>query len=467
MGAEVKKILLLLLAVFSPFVCFAAERSTFLAITEDRQWQGQVVLEQPILVAVGATLTIAPGTRIRTTEKEFLIRVEGTLQALGSATQPIIFDTPRGWQGIELYQSAELSRFDFVRITAAAVGLSSSLSRFEVKQSRFQDCSTAIKLNRQSTALIVDSTFNANQLAVGIGMRSQVVLRGNRFRGNKTAVMASRNSSGELTDNYFGENQQGVYLRNLFAGKLMKNSFINNATAILCDQTMASPLIEGNRFESNQQGVVCLLASKPHLRYNVFQDNQLALVNNQLGSPHVEQNLFLRNLIAIKNERRSAPLVERNRFEKNKLALLCDYLSYPTVRQNNFIANHLAVKLGDHQSADMEKQGSSTAQRQKTLAASGRPGKLAVFGPAAGVVDVRQNWWGRELTEAEPQLFFSRQQAKWVIDDISGEPYLRDRITYSPWLQTPVADAGIQLTTYGGTDGKSHETGVETGDSDR
>lgn len=431
--------------VLLPTFCFASsDAADYLVLGENQQWQGEVDLARPILVAAGVELTIAPGTRITVATKEIVLRVEGSLQAIGSAARPIEFIAPEGWGGIDLCQTTEPNRLEYIRISAAAVGLSSSHSRFELKQASFRRCVTAIKSQRQSMSLIDNSEFVGNQIAVDIGLRSQVVLLANRFVDNMTAVMASHNSSGELRDNQFINNRQGVYLRHLFPGRLTGNLFEKNAAAILCDQTMASPQIVENRFVANQQGIVSLLASKPLLRRNFFHRNEYALVNSQLGSPHVEQNLFSDNIVAIKNERRSAPVIERNQFEKNKLALFCDYLSYPKVKQNNFIGNLLAVKLGDHQSSAMEGLGGSVEQMQKFLAESGRPGKMAVFDPASGVVDVSDNWWGKELDTAAPEIFFARRQNRWVLDDTTGERYLRDRIDFSPWLQQPVADAGIK-----------------------
>jgi nitrous oxidase accessory protein NosD len=443
LNAIVKKIILLLVLSLLPLA--SAQAVTYRVIGEDSQWQGIIELSQPVLVAAGAELSITPGTRIRIATNEVVIRVEGSLQAVGNAAQPIQFETPKGWLGIELYQSEKLNRFEYVEIKAAEVGLTSSLSRFEMKQCRFRDCVTAIKLHRQTNPIIQQCEFSNNQLAIDIGTRSQVLLNGNRFVANTTAVMASHNSSGTLSGNLFADNQQGVHLQHLFPGAISGNRFEKNASAVLCDQTMASPLIVDNRFVENQQGVVCLLASKPQLKKNLFLKNDVALVNNQLGSPQVEQNVFQANTLAIKNERRSAPLIKRNRFEQNELALLCDYLSYPTVKQNNFIANALAVKLGDHQSSAMEQQGSGAGQAQKILAESGKPGKMAIFIPAAGVVDVSNNWWGKALTEASPDIFFARRQEKWVLDDTTGERYLRDQISFNPWLQQPVADAGIAI----------------------
>jgi len=420
----------------------SASEFSYRVVGADQLWQGDIELSQPILVAAGAKLTIAPGSRIMVAEKAVGIRVEGRLLAVGSSDAPIRFVSPPGWHGIELYQSDGMNRFEYLQIEAAGVGLSSSLSRFEIKQSRFRDCQTAIKLQRQSIPLITESEFVGNQLAIDIGTRSQAQIEQNSFVANDTAVMASHNSSGALLNNQFRENRQAVQLQHLFPGRLSGNLFENNQTGVTCDQTMNSPEIADNRFFGNQRGVVSLLASRPQIRGNKFETNRVALVNNQLGSPVVGQNLFRANNIAISNERRSAPKVERNRFETNEIALVCDYLSYPQVKQNNFIDNRLAVKLGDHQSAAMEQQGVSQAQLQKFLAVSGKAGKMAVFTPASGVVDVSDNWWGGDVSQAAEQIFYDRRQAQWVLDDASGERYLRDRINYSPWLQQPVANAG-------------------------
>lgn len=422
-----------------------AADQTYLLIGENQRWQGSVELDRPVLVAVGVRLEIAPGTLIKVASKKAEIKVEGSLLALGLSGEPIRFEAPHGWTGIELFQSAELSRFEHVRIEGAESGIVSSLSRFEVKQSLFRGCNTAIKLDRQSDSLIVQSEFLNNQTAIDIGTRSHGVLRGNLFSGNDTAVVASHNSTGAVSDNNFVGNQQGVYLQHLFPGTLSGNSFEGNVTAIVCDQTMASPLIAENRFIGNGKGIVSLLASKPQVQSNLFRDNGIALVNNQLGSPVVEANLFVANRLAIKSERRSSPRVEQNQFEQNDLVLFCDYLSYPKVKQNNFISNTMAVKLGDHQSADMEKQGVTDGQLEKMLAASGRKGKRAVFHPAPGIVDVSLNWWDPQVEKSVAEYFFDRSQEKWVLDDTTGERYLRDEISYRPWLQYPVADAGIKF----------------------
>jgi len=422
--------LLLLMA----FETVAIGDLTYQVVGTNRTWQGTVQLDDPILVASGVVLRIAPGTRLQVTNPEAMIRVEGTIQMAGTEQQPILIDSVADWRGIELFQTDSVSQFYHVQFTAAKVALSSSISQLEIRRSRFVDCESALKLYRQSAAKISQSEFRGNKTAIEVETRSQLTLTQNRFLTNGTAVVASHNSFGNFNENHFRGNRQAIRLKHLFPGAITNNDFEKNDTGIICDQTMTSPLVEGNRFVANQKGIVSLLASKPQLKNNQFRNNQIALENNQLGSPQVNGNLFQGNRLAIKNERRSAPQVKQNHFENNQLALLCDYLSYPLVKQNNFVDNHLAVKLGNHQSADMDRQGVLAGQVEKAIADSGRLGKMAVFPPTNGVVDVTENWWGKELA-AEPDIFFDRQKEKWVLDDTTGERYLRDQIKFSPWLQ--------------------------------
>ncbi len=443
----VQKLTLLLILVVSASSAMAAG-PTYKVIGEDLLWQGAVELTQAVLVAAGAELTIAPGTLIQPQQADFEIRVEGAIQAQGSLVAPIRFRAPQGWRGVVLAQSDRESRFEQVFFSGAQTAISSSMSRFRVSQSRFEGCDTAIKLHRQSIPLVENSVFIDNRIAVAIEMRSQVMLNQNRFSGNETAILASHNSSGNILANDFSDNGTGVHLQHLFLGQLARNNFHQNERGIFCDQTMESPRIVENRFSDNRQAIVSLLASKPLIRNNFFSENQQALVNNQLGSPRVEQNLFVDNRIAIKSERRSAPVVKRNQFNKNHLALLCDYLSYPIVKQNNFEDNQLAVKLGEFQSADKEQQGVVPNGMEEYLQESGRQGKFAEYSAAAGAVDVRGNWWGRAANlnshNYRTALFYDREESQWVVDAASGRQFLRDRISFTPWLSEPVIGAGLE-----------------------
>ncbi len=437
-----------ILLFFLPVSAIHAEGPTYKVIGENQHWQGTVELQQAVLVAAGAELRIAPGTVIRPLQPEFELRIEGALSAIGTAQQPIDFSAPAGWRGVVLAQSARQSRFEHVSFSGAETAISSTMSRFAVKQSRFHDCETAINLQRQSSPVVDGSDFTGNRIAIDIEMRSQVVLQNNRFADNETAILASHNSGGVVRKNEFVNNRTGVQLQHMFVGELTENRFTENATAVLCDQTLESPQILNNSFSGNQQAIISLLASKPLIHGNRFTGNQQALVNNQLGSPRVEQNLFSDNGIAITSERRSAPLVVRNQFAKNRLALLCDYLSYPKVRQNNFIGNRLAVKLGDYQSADKEKQGLVQGEVNQFLQTSGRQGKHASFTAAPGTVDLRDNWWGQadnpDSADLRSALFFDRVDSQWVTDVASGQRFLRDLVRYSPWLSEPVEHAGVK-----------------------
>ena len=86
-------------------------------ITKDTVWQGEVALQDDILVPAGITLTIRPGTIVRVataestkTDPEYMsplteITVRGTLKVEGTAKSPVLFTSAGGnkasnWAGI-------------------------------------------------------------------------------------------------------------------------------------------------------------------------------------------------------------------------------------------------------------------------------------------------------------------------------------------------------------------------------
>src|SRR5512137_1641041 len=88
-------ILLLLASALSPGLVAAA------VLTTDTVWQGEVRLDEDVLVPAGVTLTVAPGTRITVsaaestkTDPEYLsplaeITVRGILRVTGTRERPV------------------------------------------------------------------------------------------------------------------------------------------------------------------------------------------------------------------------------------------------------------------------------------------------------------------------------------------------------------------------------------------
>ncbi len=91
------------------------------SISTDTVWQGEVLVEETVIVQSGVTLTVQPGTQVRfkhyrgyrEPEKRLSLQVFGTLIAEGTAAQPIYFtsdtsDPQNGdWSMIRLHNSTD------------------------------------------------------------------------------------------------------------------------------------------------------------------------------------------------------------------------------------------------------------------------------------------------------------------------------------------------------------------------
>ena len=430
----------------------AAEAATEV-LTGVVHWHGDVTLDNPVRVDSGATLIIDAGTTVRPANPSVWISVAGQIQVAGTAQQPVTFDTPPGWQGIDLAEPTGPSSFDYARFSAAEAAIKSIAAHFTVRHCSFRECGTAIHLVRESDPLIEDCTFEGNGLAVANEMKSNATIRGNLFRGQtKSAIMASHNSRGTIRNNRFERNVQGIALLQRYPDKVLDNTFVDNKLAIYCNQTQDTPQIAGNTFVGNEIALVDFSFAYPAVENNLFTDNKTAIHNDQFGSPRVSLNRFQGNGTAIHNNRKSNPVIRNNRIEQNSLAIYCDYSSYPEVRENNFIANRTAVKLGIYQSADWEKRSGSKSLMQKQSTRHKSQNPLLAQAPTTfpDVIDVSGNWWGEDTTrmieagiDANLEIFYDRHDQPTVTyEDFGPESYTLDVVRYAPWLTAPVTAVG-------------------------
>ncbi len=418
-------------------------------------WQGNVTLEEAVTVPVGARLRIAPGTLVRPLRPEAKIVVQGILEVQGTAEQPVVFDGPEGWEGIEFREGEAGSRIEHGRFARAETAISSNLQSFVLSFSSFADCGTAVRLLRQSSPVIETCRFEDNELGIDIEMKSAPTILRSHFAGHrKVAVLASHSSSGRIEGNTFSANRQGVGLLRGFSGQVVNNLFSENETGIYCDQTRTTPLIRGNAFTDNKTALVNFSFSAPTVDNNTFVGNDTAIRNDQLGTPRVIHNRFLDNRVALHNLRRSSPDVEKNQLENNDVALVCDYSSYPRVKNNNFLNNDLGVRLGIMQSADRERRvGSTGIAREKAIGRQGpNPMMPRMTAEFSDFVDVSGNWWGNDTAklvaagnDGNVAIFHDRKDQPRIISEESGsESYLLDVVRFSPWLTGPVVDAGTE-----------------------
>ena len=450
MWHRVNKITFLLCLLFPCWALGAVQ-----TVEQNQRWSGQVELSAPLRVALGAVLEIAPGTEVKVSSADAKLMVRGRLLILGSEAAPVLFRTPKNWQGIEFVEAEAGSRIEFARFADCRQAVSIIATSPQLRHNRFSNCEIGVQLLRESNSLLEENSFSGNQVGLRVGMQSAPEVINNSFsKHEKTGMEVFNGSRGLIADNLFVENNFGLYLQRKFAGDIRRNRFLNNQTGLYSTQSRNTPLIEQNLFQGNTVGLSAFSFSYPAVRNNRFIENQTAINNDQFGSAQVAYNLFLKNETALFNNRKSNPTVSNNLFQNNGLALFCDYSSYPQVKRNNFLANRVAAKLGIYQSADWEKRsGSKKLVRQQALARRSQ-NPLLEQAPTEyrDRVDLSGNWWGEKTgdliavgSDANLEMFFDRRDKARVSYPGYGDgSYLLDQIDYAPWLEQPVGDVGPQ-----------------------
>lgn len=148
----------------------AAAGALFLAdtfIDHDRTWSGDVVIDGVVRVAPGATLTILPGSRVffsfRDSDEDGVgesgIFVQGTLEARGTESEPILFLPERGrkagsWDSINFMASdARRNRLEHVSIVGAFRGLHAHFSRLAGRRIRIEECYRGVQFQESDVDL--------------------------------------------------------------------------------------------------------------------------------------------------------------------------------------------------------------------------------------------------------------------------------------------------------------------------
>jgi len=385
------KLLLLIMAC-----CLLPASLPAMTLTGETLWQGEMVLREAVRVEAGATLRIAPQSKI--------VFESGGLTVAGRLIARECEMSGRNWAGIVLKGvSAETLVADCtVRGAATGILIESGAPRLEgltLEQNRI-----GIELRQKSDATVSGCLFRANSrvgLFVKDGATAAVV--NNQFEKNgKFGAYLYRSTPRKFSGNVFNANPTGLMISHFGSNpKLLENCLSGNGTAVLVDRA-ARPVLERNDIRDNEIGVRCY--------------------------------------------RRSDPLLKKNRISANRTGVSIAYSSYPQLRGNDLSNNGVALFL-EYQSAQWEREKGAAARedevahsafgaqpRQTVSEADRRPQKLD------GTIDARENWWGEAQTVELKGLSAGGNPS--FIDDgrdrptfsESGKDWPLDRVRFAPWL---------------------------------
>jgi len=422
-------------------------------------WSGEVAVDGPLTVEEGATLTIAPGSKI-SFGGDGRLEIIGGLSAKGEDDSPILlFPAEEGvrWKGIKV--SGEKAFLSFKGVTVSGyedftiTGINGEIvdSRFEggVIGVRFMMKGlslfsgnivenmerSGVEVSLGASPLIQSNTFkNCGEAAIYKGQNAFPLIQGNLITGTKRGIFLVGDTA-PVFDNIISGGDIGIGISQATGDMVVAHNVIKGAgKAILCTQ-FSSPLIESNIIKENKVGIECYQSSSPLISHNRLENNQTALQCNQLCEPEVVNN----------------------RFNKNKLAIFLEASSYARISGNDLSENSLVIKLGDMMSSDWEKRASSKPRRSRQarnqgLVSKGReiPQEFDDDTPEQSSVAAGGNWWGEAATAILNDLGASAQNP--LIEDGYDTPvksypgwdgeFKLDKVIYAPWLKEPPAGLG-------------------------
>jgi hypothetical protein len=186
-----------------------------------QSWQGEVLIASDVILAEDAALIIMPGTQVRflpppagggrSEHPNFAgneLIVKGTLKAVGTAQQPIVFAAadvnaaPGAWGSINIVGSRKVI-FEYCIFRQADSAVHSRNALVNIEQSLFEDNLVGVRFH-DTDLLLERSLLRRNRTAVRFHFGSPVISE-NRFEQNEVNLfITSRPRDLRIENNVFG-----------------------------------------------------------------------------------------------------------------------------------------------------------------------------------------------------------------------------------------------------------------------
>ena len=423
--------------ILSWLVLAAPEPGFALVLDRDTVWRGRVRVVEEVQVAAHATLLIEPGARIEFAPADGLedqppvrLKVLGKLIAQGTAEAPIVFTSaavkpaPGDWGGLIFESSDEtaISRLRYCRIEYTETAIDGGLGKLVVEDA---------ELTRNRLALCARKKFSGGMFNVALldndnGCR---FLQNSRFSLENCRIVRSQRDS------------------------------------ILCDKNSSPDIGNCEIISGGAAGIRCLSGSSPRIEGCLIQGNRTGLHLEMKSDPQVHNSDILENGTGIHAEKLVAPLFVGSRIVGNETGLFCNLSASVRLRDCHLEENRkFTVVVGDKQSQVVDALlPDALERRQRRLQSaedrSENGGRQALGESGEILLDLRDNWWGGAATErvraldgpGNLELFDDGHDRPEV--EYQGRRYPRDKVLYSPWLESVPRELGRPRKAYAGISG--------------
>ncbi len=329
------RLLILLLLLPLPaqaLIQYQGENSLY----QDTIWEGEVLIDGILTVAMGVTLEIRPGTVVRFTRfdsnsdqiGEHEIFIQGRLLARGTAEEPILFTSaaqdprPGDWGALNMIMSEEgQNLLENCIVEYAYRGfhshfskaqLNHNLFRFNQRGAQFQESEVVIDNSiftqnfnglqfRDSTVVMRNSKVQNNQWgirAVYVNLR----LENCQITGNRTNGISLRDSDFNLRGNLINGNRRGIYLQRS-RGQMTANRIVGNLEHGIYLEDSIADVSENLLADNGRAGLKVQHAGGTVVGNAVTGNHQFTFVNEGIESFQIGANWYADQPVAVLDQR--------------------------------------------------------------------------------------------------------------------------------------------------------------------
>jgi PKD repeat protein len=233
------------------------------------------LVESDITVPAGATLTIEPGVQV-IFQSWYSLTVNGTLQADGTDSAPVLFSAPDGgpgWLGIRFIGASDSSHLTYVIVERGRATGASPLNY-----------GGGIYIENSSPTIRFSTIRNNFAIKGGGGIaliQSNAILNGNTFINNHAGQGGSASGGGlylsysnpQLTGNVIRDNGVGVSGTYTTPYGLGGGIYADHSNPVLTGNLIAGNYVDGSANSYARGGALYLKSSNPDLINNTITDN--------------------------------------------------------------------------------------------------------------------------------------------------------------------------------------------------
>ncbi len=317
--------LLIILLLLFPLSSVALEYHGENTIFKDTIWQGEVLIDGILTIAMGATLEIRPGTRVSFTRidlngdgiGESELFAQGRFIALGTQDKPIIFTSaevnpvPGDWGALNMMVSENgenllehclveygyrgfHSHYSIARLDSSTFRYNQRGAQFQESTVTINDCDFSHNFNglqfRDSKVVIENSRVVGNLWGIR-AVFVELQMSGSQVEANRINGISLRDSKVQLRDNQVSDNRRGIYLQRSDA-KITGNRITQNREhGIYLEDSIAS--VQGNLIRSNGRSGLKILAADAVIENNRIENNfEFTIYNAGDDDLHVGPNWY-------------------------------------------------------------------------------------------------------------------------------------------------------------------------------